>query len=208
MALFVTSDTHFGHANILKYCNRPFKDVDHMNEEIVKRFNEVLTPDDTLLHLGDVVMGDREKNLAYMDRIKVGRKILQLGNHDEPWSGTKSESRRERYKPIYERHFDVVSYLPWGRIEDDSQPVNALGGHPLLAYYSHFPYEGDSQAEARYNNFRAKDETGTPIIHGHTHSPEKISYSPKGTLQVHVGVDAWDFYPVHMDTIKELIAEG
>lgn len=176
-----------------------------MNEEIVKRFNSVLTLDDTLLHLGDVAMGKREESVAIMDRIVVGRKILHLGNHDEPWPGNPSQKRQEKYKDVYEKHFDVVSYVPWGRIEDDSQPKNALGGYPLMAYYSHFPYTGDSQAESRYDNFRAKDETDTPIIHGHTHSPEKISRTSRGTLQIHVGVDAWDFYPVHIDQVKELI---
>jgi calcineurin-like phosphoesterase family protein len=77
-----------------------------------------------------------------------------------------------------------------------------------MAYYSHFPYTGDSQAESRYDKYRALDEDGTPIIHGHTHSSEKVSRTDKGTLQIHVGVDAWDFYPVHIDQIREIIKDA
>ena len=54
---FFTSDTHFGHANIINLCNRPFKDVNHMNDMLVENWNSVVSDDDTVFHLGDFALG-------------------------------------------------------------------------------------------------------------------------------------------------------
>lgn len=79
---YITSDTHFGHANILKFepTARPFKNVDEMNEAMVREWNNVVSPDDTVWHLGDVFFGS-ESNLDYVKRLN-GEKKLLLGNHD------------------------------------------------------------------------------------------------------------------------------
>ena len=55
--IFFTSDTHFHHDNIIRFCNRPFKDVYHMDEELIKRWNEKVGPDDIIYHLGDFAWG-------------------------------------------------------------------------------------------------------------------------------------------------------
>lgn len=79
------SDPHFGHANICKFTNhdssplRPWDDVDEMNEELVKRFNETVGADDKVYFLGDIVINKR--HLSIMDRLN-GDKVLIKGNHD------------------------------------------------------------------------------------------------------------------------------
>ena len=77
--IFFTADTHFGHANIIKYCDRPFKTVEEMNEEIIMRWNQVVTPKDSVYHLGDFCFGDPEK---YMERLN-GTLFLIRGSHDK-----------------------------------------------------------------------------------------------------------------------------
>lgn len=79
--IYFTSDQHFGHANIIKYCNRPFENHQQMDKEIIKRYNSKVTNDDIVYFLGDLtlhkhdIVGNLLKNLK-------GNKILILGNHD------------------------------------------------------------------------------------------------------------------------------
>jgi calcineurin-like phosphoesterase family protein len=77
--VFITSDTHFGHANIIKYANRPFDSVEEMNEALVENWNSVVKQGDKVYHLGDVTMNS--KALDIMTRLN-GRKCLIKGNHD------------------------------------------------------------------------------------------------------------------------------
>src|SRR5688572_21270703 len=82
--IWVISDTHFNHENIIKYCGRPFKDAKSMNECMVERWNETVKPQDKVYHLGDVYMGggfDREHTLNLLCNLN-GKKRLILGNHD------------------------------------------------------------------------------------------------------------------------------
>ncbi len=84
-SVFLTSDTHFGHINICNFTNydgspvRPWNDVQEMDEEMVKRWNNTVGPKDKVYHLGDVVINRR--CLAIMDRLN-GDKVLIRGNHD------------------------------------------------------------------------------------------------------------------------------
>ena len=77
--IFVISDTHFGHSNIIRYCDRPFSSVEEMNETIIDNWNKVVTDQDHVYHLGDVYFGVNVSNFFY--RLK-GKKRLILGNHD------------------------------------------------------------------------------------------------------------------------------
>jgi calcineurin-like phosphoesterase family protein len=83
--IWFTSDTHFGHANIIKYSNRPFSGVAEMDAHIIDELNKVVKPGDTLYHLGDWLFGpDKVRRLhAYLDRIACKNIITIFGNHDE-----------------------------------------------------------------------------------------------------------------------------
>jgi len=79
--IFFTSDTHFNHANILRYCPRPWSTVEEMNEGLIQNWNSVVGQEDTVYHLGDFAMGDRSKVPEILSRLN-GRIILVRGNHD------------------------------------------------------------------------------------------------------------------------------
>ncbi|KKM74153.1 hypothetical protein LCGC14_1403280 [marine sediment metagenome] len=77
-----TSDTHFGHGNIIKHCDRPYKDAYHMDEALVENWNAVVRPDQTVIHAGDFAFkGSHSKLITIAERLNGGI-ILVQGNHD------------------------------------------------------------------------------------------------------------------------------
>lgn len=87
MAIFVTSDTHFSHANILRpdFCGevRPFATAREMGDEIIRRWNARIGKDDTVYHLGDVFWNTPSAPRQRIFNKLHGRKHLVLGNHDD-----------------------------------------------------------------------------------------------------------------------------
>lgn len=81
MAVFFTADLHFGHANIIALCRRPFPDVEAMDQALVAEWNAVVTPKDEVWVLGDVVFPKMKEPDRYLGRLN-GRKRLVVGNHD------------------------------------------------------------------------------------------------------------------------------
>ena len=82
MKYWLTGDTHLNHNKIIEYDNRPFKSVEHMDREIVRRWNERVKPEDTVIHLGDFGFLKGEKNFGYYRSQLNGNLVLLEGNHD------------------------------------------------------------------------------------------------------------------------------
>lgn len=80
--IWVISDTHFNHANIIDYCDRPFKNAHEMDMQMIERWNEVVRPEDKVYHLGDVYMNASRGYIEAILRRLNGHKRLILGNHD------------------------------------------------------------------------------------------------------------------------------
>lgn len=78
--IFFTADSHFGHAKILEYCNRPFSSVEEMNECLIQKWNAKVGLRDIVYHLGDFCLGPKE-NIFIRKRLN-GKVILIKGNHD------------------------------------------------------------------------------------------------------------------------------
>lgn len=94
MTNFYTSDTHFGHPNIIKYTNRPFKDVRDMEDAMVSKWNAVVKPGDSVFHLGDFGFSASGEEITRILSRLNGQKFLICGNHDDGkvrkatgWSG-------------------------------------------------------------------------------------------------------------------------
>lgn len=77
--IWVVSDTHFGHENIISYCQRPFANAEIMDENLIDNWNSVVKDGDIVYHLGDVYFGVNGREA--LSKLK-GRKRLILGNHD------------------------------------------------------------------------------------------------------------------------------
>ena len=76
---YIISDLHFGHFNIIKYCNRPFKTIEEMNSTLVKNYNSVVNKEDTVYFLGDLCFKSQNKN---WEKQLNGKMIHIKGNHD------------------------------------------------------------------------------------------------------------------------------
>lgn len=116
---FFTSDTHFGHANIIRFCNRPFKNVEEMDEALIESWNQVVSEDDTVFHLGDFAFGGSSVWKEIIPRLK-GHINLIIGNHD-----------RKNLRQGYMSFFDMV--VPQLQIEIEDTSIY-LNHYPFLCY--------------------------------------------------------------------------
>lgn len=97
--IYFTSDTHFGHTNIIEYCKRPFRDAFHMEVELINRWNARVGSADTVFVLGDFHLGSTMgfRNVIAMLR---GQKMLVMGNHDRK---TASFYRRNGFYDVFKQ---------------------------------------------------------------------------------------------------------
>jgi len=77
---YFSADTHFGHTNIIKHCNRPFKTADDMNDVMLTNINDMVGEDDTYWHLGDFAWGDP---WPFLNAIRCKDIRIIIGNHDK-----------------------------------------------------------------------------------------------------------------------------
>ena len=82
MRILYIADLHLGHNNIIRHCNRPFKDVNEMDAVLIRNWNNTVRNDDDIYILGDVcyTKGDIS-TIDYLKRLN-GRKYIIIGNHD------------------------------------------------------------------------------------------------------------------------------
>jgi calcineurin-like phosphoesterase family protein len=113
-AIFLVSDTHFGHAGVCRFLRsdgtklRPWDDPDDMDEEMIRRWNDTVRPNDKVYHLGDVVIN--RKALKTLWRLN-GDKVLIRGNHDI----FRDEEYREHFRELRAYHVMngmILSHIP------------------------------------------------------------------------------------------------
>ncbi len=206
-----TSDLHIGHQNIIDFSSRPFwekgvhkfafgdaeiqiPDVDAMNQALLDNYNDVVADDDEVWFVGDLALGRQQTTVPFFKQFK-GRKFLIPGNHDacHPMWG-----KYKKFVPLYEEAgFEIMPL----------QVMTHIAGHSVKV--CHFPYwedfvhntrDGSAHKVDKFSGLRPEKDGGW-LIHGHTHSPERVTKD----RQIHVGVDAWDYLPVSEDQIADLM---
>ena len=181
--VFFTSDTHWGHANILGFCKRPFKNVEEMNYKLIENWNNKVPTDGIVFHLGDFAWGGYPfwKNIREQLNGKI---ILIKGNHDE--KNLTSSAAQEL--------FDHVSYQMKIRIEGRAVYLNH---YPFLCY-------GGTYRDANGLVYQA---------FGHVHSgpgAKGLDVDRLGVLfptQYDVGVDNNNYEPISWAEFNEKIGK-
>ena len=115
--IFFIADLHFGHKDVIAFDHRPFRDVDEMEEEIIRRWNERVGDNDTVYVLGDAFFKGEERSLAIMQRLN-GHKRLIRGNHDrnngkllKMWeSVSEHEEFRDGERMVVLSHYPMMFY--------------------------------------------------------------------------------------------------
>lgn len=173
---FVVSDHHFGHENIIKYCGRPFKNAQEMDECMIDYHNQWVKPEDHVRFLGDVTMSrggrpEQEKFIRLIKRLN-GHKRLILGNHD---------------------HF-----LPGVYVEAGFEKIQGTGqwtGDGII--YSHYPIHPDNFGRAQSNVHGH--------IHQHASPKPVFNEGGFMKVYLNVCVEMIGYHPIPLEQVKGLI---
>ena len=132
--IFVTSDLHFGHKNIIKYENRPYENIEQMDEDLIQRWNNTVGKEDTTYVLGDFSWYKGEKTNEILKRLN-GKKVLIIGNHDCNFLKDKKFDKSlfeeiEYYKELkYNKKIYVLFHYPIAEHNGKTNGVIHLYGH-------------------------------------------------------------------------------
>ena len=174
MNTFFTSDTHFGHANIIKYCNRPFADVEEMDNTLIHNWNSIVRPEDTVYHLGDFAVGGGPA-APYLHRLN-GTICFCLGNHDKRLIKTYQDIELKLQSYQIKRAESGIPYLREVTIE--KQEI-------VLCHYAMKVWNGSHK--------------GSWQLYGHSHGT--LPDDPTA-LSCDVGMDCWNYFPVSMEQLR------
>jgi calcineurin-like phosphoesterase family protein len=164
MKTWFISDTHFGHSNILNFKTsegkslRPFLSVEEMDDTMIKNWNRVVSPDDKVYHLGDVVM--HKKHLQILDQLN-GRKTLIAGNHDifNSKEYTRYFDNIRAYK-IYPEQGIIFSHIPVHPAQLERRFKYNFHGH----LHSNHIMLNPNKKDERYFNICVEQTNYTPIL--------------------------------------------
>ena len=126
--IFITSDLHLGHTNIIKYCDRPFASADEMNKALIEKWNNTVNSMDRVFFLGDFGLGSRDKIIEW-GRSLNGRKIMVYGNHDhlKPKDYINAGFEQVSKWPIVIQKQYVLSHAPLIDEVDIGRLINIYG---------------------------------------------------------------------------------
>lgn len=175
--IYLTSDTHFSHDKDFVYKFRGFDSPTEMNKYIVKKWNEIVNPDDIVYHLGDIVMSDIETGMETFKQLNGQFHIIR-GNHD---TDTKIEKYRELPNVLSIEYATEIQY------------------RKFRFFLCHYP------AITRVLDDKPRKQ-GIINLHGHTHQETNFR-DDNNPYVYHVGMDSHNLLPVSLDDIIEEITK-
>ena len=171
--IYFTSDLHFGHDREFIWGPRGFKSSWEHDETVIKNWNALITEEDDVYILGDLMLGDNAAGIKKLARLR-GKLHIIWGNHDT-----------EPRKQLYEKLHNVVEVLGYAA---------TIKYNGYTFYLSHFPtMTANLEAESL--------KRGILNLFGHTH--QQINFYQDIPMMYHVGLDSHNCTPVSIDTIIE-----
>ena len=180
--LFFTSDTHFCHTNIIKYCDRPYKNAEEMNQALIDNWNSVVNPKDVIFHLGDFAMNASTKSVQHIINRLNGKKYLVIGNHE------KSALSKQFLRDFWEGIYDIAEIY----VEDEE--ISYGKQHLVMCHYPMLTWNASHR-----NSWQLFGH-----VHGGLSNKGEIKHSPS---QMDVGVDCHNFTPISYQQVKEQITK-
>lgn len=191
--LFFTSDTHFNHTNIIKYCDRPFNDANHMNDMLIAKWNKVVAPGDTVVICGDFAYGDKKDWEALLNRLS-GMKIFVQGNHD-----------RDTAIPEYKFHRIYDGFGTLMVKDPDGDQHITVCHYPMLSWYLSHKNSWNIFGHWHSGTVRkAEGLEGSADTEDYVRE-ERKAFDKLRPTQYDVGVDGNDYTPVSYDQVKKII---
>ena len=187
--IYFTADQHFGHKNILEFCNRPFSTIEEHDVELIKRWNEVVKDEDHVYVLGDFCYRPGPW-CPIVNQLK-GTFTFLRGNHDPkkiPRVALANGTILQPSNDVYENNYFVEELV----IKFEGQYIRMC----------HYPYDEDESTSvtlrgAPKRNPRKRDDE--ILVHGHVH----LAWKKKENM-INVGVDHWDYKPASLKDVFEL----
>lgn len=179
--IWFTSDTHWGHKNIIKFCSRPWNNVEEMDQGLIENWNSVVKETDIVFHLGDFAFATNGRWKQILEQLN-GHIYLILGNHDV------SRYPSDKIMGLFERVEQQML------LKIDEQYV----------YLNHYPF-------LCYGGSWKNPEHAVWQLFGHTHSSPNSSGLDDSRLvhlfpyQYDVGVDNNNYTPVSWEEVKAII---
>jgi calcineurin-like phosphoesterase family protein len=173
--VYFTSDTHFGHKNILNFCNRPWSTVEEMNEGLIKNWNSVVKENDIVFHLGDMQLGGGNELLDNILPQLNGHIILIIGNHDP-------HNLKSRHINLIDDAFEQLTVIIDG----------------VCCTLTHCPHGLPGKDPKHQFNLHGH-------LHSVNNIPQEPSPVILKENHYDVGVDNNNFKPISFDEIKKII---
>lgn len=180
--IFFTSDSHYGHSNIIWMCKRPYTNVEEMNRKLIENWNNVVKPDDLVFHLGDFAFGGQPLWRSIREQLN-GNIILIKGNHDD-------RNLKNGCKVLFDGVYDQVKFYIENR-------CIYLNHYPFLCYGGRYRSEEDAVLQLFGHVHSGPNSTGLD------NDRLKMLFP----YQYDVGVDNNNYTPVSWEQIKEIIHE-
>jgi calcineurin-like phosphoesterase family protein len=186
--LFFISDFHVGHTNVIRFDNRPFRDVNEMNETLIKNWNSVVGDDDTVFYLGDLSMRCHPSTVKWFVEQLNGKIHFFMGNHDH----YRDIARLNRWEKIWGDD-DVQGA---GKIEIKDSDANRGYQHIELSHYAILSWN--------------KSHHGSWHLHGHSHgsmmkNPDMEFFYKRRVIDV--GCNMWNYTPLSYTQVKDIMSK-